>query len=201
MSEPAAIILAAGQSRRFGADKLLVPVEHRGRAMPLIARTLASWLQVFPRVVAVVRPGSETLEREVASALPEQAGCIDWVICPTAGRGMGASLATGVAAREGACGWLIGLADMPAVPHTVIAQIRQAIVDGATLVAPFCGGRRGHPVGFCASYREALLALDGDWGARSLIERNAHQLLRIDTEDSGVLTDIDTPSDLLSLNF
>ena len=169
--------------------------------MPLVAHTLATWLQAFMRVNVVVRPGSESLIQSVESALPEYAGRIDWVVCPSAERGMGASLAGGVAALADAPGWLIGLADMPAVPHEVIVRVRQAIVDGAFLAAPFCGARRGHPVGFSASCRDELLALDGDRGARSLIERDAQHLLRITTTCVGVLTDIDTPSDLISLTF
>lgn len=169
--------------------------------MPLIAHTLATWLQACSRVAVVVRPGSEALTQAAATALPQHAGRIDWVVCPVAMRGMGASLAAGIAARMDAGGWLVGLADMPAVPQLVIAQIGQAIADGAALAAPFCGGRRGHPVGFAASYQDELLALDGDHGARFLIERDAQHLLRIETPDAGVLTDIDTPSDLLSFKF
>ena len=60
---------------------------------------------------------------------------------------MAASLACGVRANPDAAGWLIGLADMPAVPPEAIAGVRNALVAGADLAATLCDGRRGHPVG------------------------------------------------------
>ena len=201
MPEPAAILLAAGQSSRFGADKLLAPVARDGCVMPLIAHTLLAWINAVPRVNVVVKPDCVRLVRAVESALPKSAGNIHWVVCPGAERGMGASLAAGVAATADHHGWVIGLTDMPAIPQGVIAQVTQALRDGALLAAPFIGAKRGHPVGFAPSYKNELLALDADRGARTLIERDAHQLLRIETTDAGVLTDVDTPSDLLSLKF
>ena len=168
--------------------------------MPLLAHTLATWLQAFSRVTLVVRPAYGALQQAVESALPEHIGHLDWVVCPDADRGMGISLAGGVAASTGVHGWLIGLADMPAVPLHVITGIRQAIADGAPLAAPFCDKKRGHPVGFSASYRDELLALDGDQGARRLIERDMSKLQCIETTDAGILMDIDVPSDLIMFN-
>lgn len=167
--------------------------------MPLLAHTLVPWLRVFDRLTVVLQPGSENLLQVVATVLPDALGRIAWVATPSAERGMGASLAAGVATRLDAGGWLIGLADMPLLPSTVIRQVRQAIIEGAMLTAPFCREQRGHPVGFAVCYGQQLLALDGDQGARSLIERDLHQLTRIETNDRGVLMDIDTQTDLLLL--
>ncbi len=201
MSEPAAIILAAGRASRFGSDKLLAEIEREGRSLPLIACTLANWLQAFGRVQVVVLPGSEALQQAVAAALPAACWRINWIVCRDADRGMGVSLAAGVAAVPDVSGWVIGLADMPAVPGAVIAQVRTALLDGAALCAPCCGDRRGHPVGFAAEYRNELLALEGDRGARDLLQRDIDKLQRIETLEPGVLTDVDTPADLLLLNF
>ncbi|MGD7297782.1 nucleotidyltransferase family protein, partial [Ralstonia pseudosolanacearum] len=107
--------------------------------------------------------------------------------------GMGASLAAGVAARPHAGGWIIALADMPwLAPHT-IARVAQAL-DALHCVAPFHQGRRGHPIGFGADYFAGLAALDGDEGARALID--PARLIRLDVGDAGTLRDVDTPADV-----
>jgi molybdenum cofactor cytidylyltransferase len=74
-----------------------------------------------------------------------------------------------------------------------------ALEQGAVIAAPFHGDRRGHPVGFCASLRNELLALDGDVGARGTLDRHSNHITRVDVDDEGVLLDVDTPEDLKKL--
>jgi len=64
------------------------------------------------------------------------------------------------------------------------------------VVIPTFEGRRGHPVRFPAMLAEDLLALQGDRGAREVIDRHAANCLPLETGDRGVLADIDTPADL-----
>ena len=58
----------------------------------------------------------------------------------------------------------------------------------------FIEGQRGHPVGFGIEHRDALLALDGDTGAKSLLM--SQHVTRVDVGDPGILRDVDTPDDL-----
>ena len=109
---------------------------------------------------------------------------------------MGHSLSAGIAANRDAIGWLVGLADMPAVPKAAIATVRDAIVHGAPLAAPFQEGRRGHPVGFAAAYRDELLALQGDHGARAILLRDSAKIERITIKHPGIFADVDTLADL-----
>lgn len=198
MPDIAAIVLAAGASRRFGADKLLHPVEVGGVTLPLIANSLLPWLKVFSEVTVVIRAESAELRRRTEEALgSEKSVAVRWHVCHEAAQGMSASLAKGIAENRDAGGWLIGLADMPHVPTAAIAAVRDAIATGASLAAPFCDGRRGHPVGFAASYLDELLALQGDAGAREVLQRDAGRLRHIGTTDRGVLIDIDSPADLM----
>jgi molybdenum cofactor cytidylyltransferase len=58
---------------------------------------------------------------------------------------------------------------------------------------------RGHPVGFASHYRDELLALQGDNGARRLLERDISHVTDIKIEDAGIFADIDIPGDLQKL--
>jgi molybdenum cofactor cytidylyltransferase len=145
---------------------------------------------VVPDVVAVVRWGDFPL-----SDMLEQEGC-RVTMFQGAARGMGASLAHGVGEAREAGGWVIALADMPRVPGAVIENIVAALADGALIVAPVHRGERGHPVGFSARLRGELLTLDGDTGARTVIERHRAEIRLIESAEPGVLLDVDRREDL-----
>ncbi|VVC84150.1 nucleotidyltransferase family protein [Sideroxydans sp. CL21] len=193
----AAVVLAAGGSSRFGSDKLLHPVTLQGVTLPLAAHSLLPWLENFEQITVVVRPGSEAFRSAIAAALgANRPASIRWLVCHEAAQGMAASLACGVRANREAAGWLIGLADMPAVPSSAIAGVRDALLAGAYLSATVHEGRRGHPVGFVSHYRDELLALQGDAGARHLLERDKSNLVQIEIGDNGIFADVDIPGDL-----
>lgn len=188
-SSATALLLAAGRGTRFDPSglhsKLLAPLAD---GTPVACAAARALLTILPHVTAVVRPGAEAL----AHALNE-AGC-DVVFSTEAERGMGASLAAGIRATQEAEGWIVALADMPWIAPATIEQIARRIDGGASVVAPVYHGRRGHPVGFGAMHREALSSLDGDIGARGLLE--GANVTTIQVDDAGVLVDIDTRADL-----
>ncbi len=196
----AAVVLAAGASRRFGSDKLLHPLTLRGVTMPLAAHSLLPWLETFGQITVVVRPGAESFCSAIETALGgTRSEQIDWIECADAAQGMAASLVCGVRANSDAGGWLIGLADMAAVPVSAIAAVRNALLEGAALAAPSRAGRRGHPVGFASHYYDQLLDLQGDNGARRLLERDKSHVTDIRIDDAGIFADIDAPGDLQHL--
>lgn len=181
------VLLAAGASRRFGGEKLLAPMGDSCVGI-LSARALRP---AVDRAVAVVRPEDETLTRllevEGFEALPF-AG---------AARGMGASLAFGVAAAKDADGWLLGLADMPFLRAATVARVAEGLRLGSCpIVAPSFEGRRGHPVGFRRDLLPELLVLDGDRGARSLLADHIAEVSILECDDEGVLLDVDSKGDL-----
>lgn len=186
------VLLAAGFGSRFDPDgrhnKLLARMPD---GTPVAHEAAHRLLRVVTRVLAVVRPGSDTLAR-----LLNDAGC-DVVFAHDAERGMGASLAAGIEASADAEGWIVALADMPRISIPTIEALARTLDDGASLVAPFYQGQRGHPVGFGIEHRDALMMLDGDTGARSLLM--SQQFARLDVDDPGILRDVDTPDDLLKV--
>ncbi|MDR7005528.1 nucleotidyltransferase family protein [Paraburkholderia strydomiana] len=186
------ILLAAGIGSRFDPHGLQNKLFARlSDGTPVAQEAAHRLLRVVPHVLAVVRPGAEALAR-----LLNDAGC-DVAFAPGAERGMGASLAAGIQASEDAEGWIVALADMPRIEITTIEAVARALDGGAPIVAPFYDGQRGHPVGFGVDYRDALLCLDGDSGARSLL--GSERVMRLDVDDAGILRDIDTQDDLRAL--
>lgn len=186
----AGVLLAAGAGARFGGDKLLHPLPD---GVAISAHAARNLLAVVPDVVAVVRWGDFPLYEML-----EQEGC-RVTMFRGAARGMGASLAHGVSEARDAGGWIIALADMPRVPASVIRDIAGALAGGALIAAPVHRGERGHPVGFGARLRDELLALDGDTGARAVLQRHAVDVRIIQCDDDGVLADVDRPSDLAGM--
>jgi molybdenum cofactor cytidylyltransferase len=183
----AAILLAAGAGTRFGGEKLLHPLED---GVAIAAHAARNLLAATPEVIAVVRWGDFPLYDML-----EQEGC-QVTMFQGAARGMGASLAHGVGQVRSADGWVVALADMPRVPAAIIREIIASLEGGALIVAPIHKGERGHPVGFGAALREELLALDGDLGARAVVERHRDSVKLIECDDPGILFDVDRKSDI-----
>ncbi|WP_338720200.1 nucleotidyltransferase family protein [Herbaspirillum sp. DW155] len=192
-TSPIALLLAAGRGSRFDAHahKLLQPfVHHDGRAGIVATATAAALLEVMP-VVAVVHEAGP-----LADAL-RQLGCT--VCMPGAGepREMSASLRCGLQQAADASGWLVALADMPRVQPSTLRRLRDALAGGASMVVPVMQGRRGNPAGFSREHWPELLALQGDRGARALLQGPA--LVEVAVEDEGIFADVDTPADLQRL--
>lgn len=192
----AAILLAAGQSQRFGSNKLAFPLTINGETKPLLLHTLANWLAVFDKVQVLLPAADQSLLLLIEDLPPEQRRKIKVVAVDHAGRGMSQSLKAGINASDNAGGWLIGLADMPWVTPVLLTKLQASMLAGANIAAPFYQGRRGQPVAFAAEYKTTLLAISGDQGARQLLQQNAAQIVAVDCIDDGILRDIDTPADL-----
>ena len=184
------VLVAAGSSRRMGGEnKLLLPWTEK----TLIEASLAPFLdRGFGELIAVTGHDAEA----VASVLAPYP--IRVVHNPDHTRGLGASLAAGIAACSAdAVGFLIALADMPRIPRDLPERMVVAFSrDPQNIVVPVREGRKGHPVLFGAAYRQDLLDLDGDRGARSILEAHSSRLTTVPAGDIGIFFDVDRPSDL-----
>ena len=188
------ILLAAGFSKRFGAaNKLLQPISD-GRMLALAAAE--NLIKAIPLSIAVLRPDNKIL----ADAL-QNAG-LKIVFCSAHEQQMADSLAVAIrhsaSYPESADGFVITLADMPYINPLTISAVAKDIATGRTITVPTYHGQRGHPVGFAAKFRDELAKLKGDEGARSIIKRYADEVHLLECDDAGIITDIDTPDDLIS---
>ena len=176
------ILLAAGSSRRFGADKRW----HRlADGRPMVLHAAERLAAACSAGVVVVRPDDAALRELLA---PTGLRC---VVCERAADGMGHSLAAGVAAAASADGWLVALADMPFIAPRSYSAVIDALGRGARIARPVFRGEVGHPVGFSAPYRDALLALTGDAGARSILRVDPEAVCLCPVDDAAVVQDID----------
>lgn len=181
------ILLAAGFSRRFGADKRLALLADGTPMAVAAARRLRA---ACARTIVVIRPDDD----ELAACLVEEGSAV--LRCAEAQQGMGHSLAAGVAASPLAAGWLIALADMPYIlPGSYLAVVN-ALRAGAALAQPSHDGKPGHPVGFSTRWLPQLIALAGDRGARDLVNEAASSRVFCAVDDPGIHRDIDAPRDL-----
>jgi molybdenum cofactor cytidylyltransferase len=163
---PVVLVLASGRGERFIASG--------GRGSKLQA--LLGGRPVLEHTLAAVR----------ASGLPfhvEDAGH----------PGMGDAIAAGVRATADAGGWLVLPGDLPLVSPESLQAVAAALSQ-ASLVLPMYQGARGHPVGFGAAHGVALQMLSGPEGAAAIVR--AAKPLRLDLDDPGIVTDIDTMDDL-----
>ena len=186
----AAILLAAGASRRMGErNKLLAPGPD-GRAM--VAHSLDR-LSGFPFDPLVVVVGHESAA--VAAALGGRN--VTLVTAPDHAAGLAASLRAGLARLPpSTAAVLVALGDMPLVQPATVAALLAAFRSGA-VVLPRYGGQMGNPVLWDRGFIPAMMGLAGDRGARSLLPEPP-ALTVVDVDDPGVLADFDTPESLAS---
>lgn len=187
-----ALILAGGAGRRFGASggssKLLADLG----GVPVIRRVADRVLAAgFAETVVVSGAEDASLRRALAGLDCRIIAAPDW------GEGMAASLRTGIAAlspeAKGVC---VFLGDMPLVPTAVGSALIAAAEKSGYAARPRHEGKPGHPVAFTRAAFADLLTLRGDTGATALLKARPERVAYIDTADSGVLLDIDTPGDL-----
>jgi xanthine dehydrogenase accessory factor len=185
-----AVILAAGRSDRMGRPKLGLPV----RGVPMLRAVVETMLSSpFDRVRVVTGPGA-AMELPVDDRL-------EVVENPRAFEGIGSSIARGLQGLpESVEVAAIVLGDMPLVAKETVAGLLSAYErTRKPIVYPEYGGRQGHPVLWDRGFFGALRELEGDRGAKPLLERNRDLALAVPVDDPGVCLDIDTPADYSKL--
>lgn len=190
----AAIVLAAGQSRRMGRrNKLLAEVDGR----PMVARTVAAVLASRASGVTVVLGHQAEKVRAALTGFD-----VKFVDNPEYAEGLSTSLRRGLAAlpaeTEGA---LICLGDMPRIPSEEIDRLIASFdpAAGRAICVPTHRGKRGNPVLLGQRFFAEIQEISGDVGARQLIGAYPELVHEVEMDSDAVLIDIDTPEALASL--
>jgi molybdenum cofactor cytidylyltransferase len=182
------VILAAGEARRFGSQKLLAPLNGRPLLQHVIDAANASCLE---DIVLVVGADAEDLLAHV------EVGRTRGIRNPHPALGLASSLQAGLRALDGRLhAALILLGDMPGVTANLIGDlVARGKETRATAVVSVWRGQRSPPVVLHKSLWPAAFALQGDVGMREVLGTHADVLELTVTEELGSLEDVDTPLD------
>ncbi len=194
----AAVVLAAGQSRRMGPEnKLLAEIDGKPMVAHAVEAALAS--QAEP-VIAVT--GHERARVEAALA----GLAVDCVHNPDYAQGLSTSLRRGLAALPAETdGVVVCLGDMPRVEAAAIDRLIAAFnpLEGRAICVPTWDGKRGNPVLFASRFLAEMQEIAGDVGARHLIGEYPELVAEVAMDQTGaghgVLLDVDTPEALAAL--
>jgi molybdenum cofactor cytidylyltransferase len=183
----AAIVLAAGESRRMGFPKALLPIEGHTFVEHILAAFAASRVSDAYVVLGAHR------ERILAEV---RLGAAQVVVNDRWEQGQLSSLVAGLRALPAGAhdAVMMALVDHPLVdPDVVDSIIRAFEATGAPIVVPVHEGRRGHPVLFATRLVPELLAAPVDQGARAVVRAHSGEVLEVPSPAPGILADIDTP--------
>jgi len=189
----AALLLAAGQSRRMGSNKLLAEIDGR----PMVARTAQRLLSSHARpVIAVLGNQADDVDAALGR-LP-----VERVRNPAFAEGLSTSLKRGIAALPpDTDGVIVCLGDMPLVAGRDLDRLIAAFnpLEGRAIVVPTRRGKRGNPVLWASRFLPEMAELAGDVGAKHLIGEYAELVAEVEMDSDGVLVDVDTPDALAAL--
>lgn len=188
-----ALLLAAGASRRMqGANKLLCPVD----GVPMLRRAANAALASRCSGVQVVTGHAAAEVRACLAGLD-----LDFIHNPDHATGMASSLRAGLAATPPeADAVLVMLADMPRIDGALIDRLIAAFdPQQPKIVVPMKDGRRGNPILWPRVCFDEMRQVQGDVGARALLERHADQIRWVACDDEAIFADVDTPDALAAL--
>ncbi len=196
----AALLLAAGQSRRMGGpNKLLaeIPGSSPGTGVPMVARVAQRLLASRARpVIAVLGNRADEIDAALGR-LP-----VERVRNPDFAEGLSTSLKRGLAALPGDLdGVLVCLGDMPLISGRHLDRLIAAFnpLEGRAIVVPTRHGKRGNPVLWAKRFFPEMAQISGDVGARHLIGEHAEMVAEVEMDDDAILVDIDTPEALAAM--
>ena len=183
-----AIVLAAGESKRMGQPKQLLPFG----GGTILGQVIENLLQSQAEEITVV------LGYEAEKIIPQIAReHVKIVVNPDFEQGMSSSIKCGLSqSSEAADGVMIVLGDQPLIEReTIDLLVERHRQSERGIVLPVYKGVRGHPVIFKVKYKDELMRLSGDVGAKQIIVQHPSDVLEVKVDCAGVAVSIDTESD------
>lgn len=183
-----AVVLSAGESSRMGRPKALLPIDGE----TFIERIVVALKQTrVGKVIVVLGHDAAELRRQIEH-LPDEV-----LVNPDYKLGQLSSLQVALRRLQSdpdCDGMLVHLVDHPyIVPALVDEMIELFYRSKKLIVVPQCRGKRGHPVIFSRELFAELLAAPLSEGAKMVVHAHRDDTLEVETDQAGILVDIDTP--------
>ncbi len=179
-----AILLAAGEAKRMGKLKQLMPLGGTTILEQTIDNLLSSRVG---EVIVVLGHKAEEIRRKIATRP------IKITVNPIYRQGMGTSIAAGLKLVDNrAQAVMLALGDQPFVDSPTINRLIEEFQNHDKGIAiPTYQGRRGHPLIFSIKYKAPLSRLKGDIGGREIIKKHPEDILEVAVDCEGIIIDID----------
>jgi len=184
----AALVLAAGRSRRMAPLNKLMVADDQG--VPMVRRVVDNVLASRARPVVVVTGYEHEKVEKALAGLP-----VRFAHAPDFADGLSASLKAGLAALPADIeGVVICLGDMPLVAGPMIDRLLAAFdpEEGRAIVMPTFRGKQGNPMLWSVEFMPEMMTISGDVGARHLAGKHADRVAEVEMADDAVLRDFDT---------
>jgi len=186
-----AILLAAGESKRMGALKQLMPLGESTLLEQAVDNLLNSSVD---ETIVVVGHKAEEITQAIASRP------VKIMFNHNYPQGMSTSIIAGlILVDPKSQAVILALGDQPLVESQTINQLIDAFNSHDKGIAvPTHRGKRGHPIIFAIRYKAELLELKGDIGGREIIKNHPDDVLEVAVDSESVISDIDTQDDYQS---
>ena len=183
-----AVVLAAGESRRMGQTKLLLPINGKSIIESVLDTVVRSKTD---RILVVLGADSQRISKKI------EGYDIHSTVNPHFREGMLSSIQWGLKALRGeVSAVLVVLGDQPSISSDVIDALIAAygkVKKG--IVVPAYKGKRGHPVLIDEKYFEEIAKLNPEIGLRELLHRHPEDVLEVEAKTASILGDVDTIKD------
>lgn len=195
MTDTAAIVLAAGLSRRMGAaNKLLERVGETALLRGMVIACAA----ISDHPVTVVTGHESDAVKQLLRGLP-----VRFVHNDRYAEGQMTSVDTGLRHAPFAQTYLLALGDQPKITVDCLRALLNAhhVEPDDRITVPMVNGVRGNPIVIPANHRASMLADPVNLGCRKLTRTSPEILRAFTTTDDSFVVDIDTPDDLARVRF
>lgn len=175
------IVLASGQSKRLGFDKLSYVINDK-----LVIEYLFDEINKIDFDEIIIVTNNKTITK------PKKYKFVD---NPDYKIGMSSSIKQGLLHAKDTNDYMFFVGDQPLLKKNIIQKLIQSMQDNK-IVLPIVDGLNKNPVIFPNKWRNELLKLNGDIGGRQIIKNNPNEIIKVNFNNEHYFFDLDSISDL-----